>query len=71
MRGLLGLSTAVAHTGNLQRLVSDHVSIDRLEDAPIPVHMVAADLLSGASVLLSTGPLIAGVLASAANPAMR
>lgn len=81
MRGLLGLSTGVAPSTNLRRLVSDHVSIQRLEDAPIPVHLVAADLLSGAACALSKPPrsaigvalhaltLLMGSGQSAANPA--
>ena len=41
---------------------------DRLEELPVPLHVVACDVLSGAEVLLSRGPLADAVLASAAIP---
>ena len=34
----------------------------------MPIHLIAADMLSGQEVLLSAGPLIDAVLASAAIP---
>jgi NTE family protein len=46
------------------------VGLARLEDAPIPVHLVATDLLSGEEVLLSEGDLVSAVLASSAIPAV-
>ncbi|HEX5087832.1 MAG TPA: patatin-like phospholipase family protein [Nocardioides sp.] len=52
----------------LRRLLDDHVTMGRLEDARIPVHMVATDLLCGEEVLLSTGDPTAAVLASCAIP---
>lgn len=47
-----------------ERRLGDH----RLEDGPIPAHVVATDLLSGREVLLSHGPAVDAVLASAAIP---
>jgi NTE family protein len=43
---------------------------DRLEDAAIPVHVVATDVRSGQEVLLSEGHPVEAVLASAAIPAV-
>jgi NTE family protein len=43
---------------------------DRLEDAAIPVHVVATDVRSGQEVLLSEGDPVDAVLASAAIPAV-
>jgi len=57
------------HSG-LDRLVRRHVTFDRLEDAPIPVHLVATDLLTGEEVLLSRGDPVTAVLASSAVPAV-
>ena len=45
-----------------------HLELDRLEDAPVELHVVAADALRGEEVLLSSGPAIDAVLASAAIP---
>jgi NTE family protein len=45
-----------------------HLELDRLEDAPVELHVVAADALSGEEVLLSSGPALDAVVASAAIP---
>jgi NTE family protein len=54
----------------LRRLISRHVAFDKLENAAIPVHVVATDVRSGEEVLLSDGDPVAAVLASAAIPAI-
>ena len=48
----------------------DHVEFDRLEDAPIPLHVVVADVVSGEDARLSTGPTLDAIVASAAIPAV-
>lgn len=40
-----------------------------LEQVPIPCHVVATDVLTGAEVVLSSGPIVPALLASAAIPA--
>ena len=67
-RGLFGRSPAVISPARLHRLVRAYSGFDDLDDATIPVHLVAADLISGRTVTLSRGPLVSGVLASAAIP---
>src|ERR687897_568361 len=57
-----------AGLGALHRLVTRNVLHERLEDLPIALHVVACDVLSGGEVLLSRGPLVDAVLASAAIP---
>lgn len=54
----------------LRRLVQQHLPFERLEDAQIPVHLVATDVRSGEEVLLSRGDATPAVLASAAIPAV-
>jgi len=66
--GMLGLRDHLVPCGSLRRLVARHVELDRLEDAPVELHVVAADLLTGEEVLLSEGPAVDAVLASAAIP---
>jgi NTE family protein len=66
--GLLGVRDHSVPVGSLRRLLGAHLEFDQLGDAPIPVHVVAADALSGEEVLLSTGPVVDAVLASAAIP---
>ena len=66
--GFLGAKRNLVPGGALRRLVTRNVLHERLEDLPIPLHVVACDLLSGDEVLLSRGPLVDAVLASAAIP---
>jgi NTE family protein len=68
VRGLLGLSRAVCSNGRLKELVSAHVGVSAIEEAAIPLHLVCADLMSGEDVLVSDGPVVSGVVASAAVP---
>lgn len=68
VRGLLGLSTSVVTNRELRRLIESHAGIHDLAQACVPTYFVAADLLSGHDVLISTGDLATGVLASAAIP---
>ena len=66
--GMLGLRDYSVSAGSLRRLVLRHLELDRLEDAPVELHVVAADALKGEEVVLSSGPAIDAVLASAAIP---
>lgn len=70
LSGLLGRSPGVASDNRLRRLIKAHAPIDDLSHARVPTHLVAADLLSGHDVLISTGDLADGVLASAAIPGL-
>ena len=66
--GLLsGRGHVCGHDG-LRRLLQRHLRYRTLEEAAIPIHVVASDLVSGDEVLLSAGPAVEAVLASAAIP---
>src|SRR6185312_1460683 len=52
----------------LRRLAARHLQFERLEQAAIPLHLIAFDLLAGTEVRLSDGPLAEAVLAAAAIP---
>ncbi len=67
---LRGAQASLCSNENLRRLVATHLPYHRLEDAAIPVHLVATDVLSGQEVLLSSGDVVDAVLASAAIPAV-
>src|SRR6478609_1674942 len=72
-RGLLALAgrrRSLFDAGPLRSLIEDHVHFPYLENAPIPLHVVAVEVLTGRDVLLSTGPAIDSVLASAALPSL-
>lgn len=71
LRGLLGALGSSDHlvppTG-LRSLIEAHVGQARLEELAVPLHVVAVDVLTGEELLLSTGPTVEAVLASAAIP---
>jgi NTE family protein len=67
---LTGARDSLCTHQGLERLVRQYVHLAGLEDAAIPVHLVATDLLSGAEVLLSEGDPLTAVLASSAVPAV-
>src|SRR3954471_15146520 len=66
--GFLGARRNLVPGTALRRLLARHTDHDRLEDLPIPLHVIACDVLSGREVRLSDGPLIDAVMASAAIP---
>jgi NTE family protein len=68
LRGLVGRSAGLFRADRLRDLVTAYAGIDEIEEATIPLHLVAADLVSGESVALHRGSLAEGVLASAAIP---
>lgn len=70
MRSAFGLFRHPGHVvdpGGLRRLIENNLPYAGLEDATIPVHVIATDVQGGA-VLLSTGSAIDAILASAAIP---
>jgi NTE family protein len=52
----------------VRRVVARHLDLELLEDAAVPLHLVAFDELSGEEVRLSDGPAMDAVLAAAAIP---
>ena len=65
--GWLGASAALFDQGNLRRLVERNLSYRNIEDAAVPVHVVATNF-GGECVRLSSGPAADAILASAAIP---
>jgi NTE family protein len=71
LRGLLGFIGGRDHlvpSRGLRRLIERHTDHDLIEHLPIPLHVVAVDVVSGEEVLLSAGSLCDAILASAAIP---
>src|SRR3954447_8301363 len=66
--GFLGARRNLVPGTALRRLIARHADYDRLEDLPIPLHVIACDVLAGREVRLSSGPLVDAVMASAAIP---
>ncbi|OBH34471.1 alpha/beta hydrolase [Mycobacterium sp. E342] len=69
--GVMGMLAPRSHlvpSIGLRRLLADKLEFARLEDAPIPLHVVATDVISGGDVLLSSGDAVDAIAASAAIP---
>ena len=68
--GFIGRRDHLVRSDGLRRLIRRNVQFERLEDAPIPLHVVATDLLSGTDRRFASGPSVDAVLASSAIPAI-
>jgi NTE family protein len=66
--GFLGSSDHLVPESGLRRLIDEHIERNRLEDMPLPLHVVAVDVLTGEELRLSSGPAADAVMASAAIP---
>jgi NTE family protein len=64
----LWLSLHRRDLGTLRVLLNDHFADRRLEDVQIPAHVVTTDRASGAAHVISAGPIVEALLASAAIP---
>jgi len=71
-RSMLGMITGnrghLVESLGLKRLLNRHFGESRVEDASIPLHVVATDMHTGEEVVLSSGNIVSAVLASAAIP---
>jgi NTE family protein len=65
---MFGRRTHLVPNNGLRRLLAEKLEFSRLEDAPVPLHVVATDVISGMDVLLSTGNAVDAIEASAAIP---
>jgi NTE family protein len=71
LTGLLGFAGVRSHLvpdSGLRALVEEHTELERIEDAPIELHLIATDVQTGEEVRLSGGSLVDAVMASAAIP---
>jgi NTE family protein len=66
--GLLGRGKHLISNAALRGLLERHLPYERLEQAQVPVHVVATELKSGRAVVLSSGPSVPALLASCAIP---
>jgi NTE family protein len=66
--GFLGARDHLVPASGLERLIERHTEVELLEELPIPLHVVAVDVISGEELRLSRGPLRDAVLGSSAIP---
>jgi NTE family protein len=68
-RGLFGHQEFLFQSVGLQSVIRRaHLGYSNLEDAPIPIHVVATDLKTGGAVTISEGQAVEALLASSAIP---
>lgn len=68
--GYYGFRDSLVRPDALRRLLRQQLTISLLEDALVPLHVVATDVRTGDAVLLSRGDAVEAILASAAVPAV-
>lgn len=57
----------ITHDG-IRKLIDDHIPYSRLEQAPLPMHVVTTNIITGDSVVFSEGPASEAIVASTAIP---
>ncbi len=67
-RALFGRRPNLISPRGLHHLLRSTLTFDRIEDAAIPLIVMATDALTGAEVVLDEGPALPALLASAALP---
>jgi NTE family protein len=65
---LMGRRTYLCNVKVFRRFLESNLPYRRLEEAGIPCHIVASEMVSGEETLISSGPVISALLASAAIP---
>jgi len=68
--GLFSRSPSLVDSSGLRELIKQHLSYSLLEQAALPLHVVATEQLHGHPVCLSSGPAVDAILASCAIPAI-
>ena len=68
--GFVGRADHLVSSDGVRRVIERELGFDRLEQAPIAVHVVATDLLTGIDRRFSSGPAVDAILASTAIPAI-
>ncbi|HVA53375.1 MAG TPA: patatin-like phospholipase family protein [Acidimicrobiales bacterium] len=63
-----GRRSSLASDVGMRKLLERHLTFERIEEAAITLHVVAVDVQSGQDLLLSRGPAVEAVMASAAIP---
>ena len=70
MLGFLVRRNFLVEPDGLRMLIESNLTYRNLEDAKIPIHIVATDILTGGTVVLSEGSAAQAIIASAAIPAV-
>jgi NTE family protein len=68
--GPAGVQDRLLSPRPFRRLIRKWAGIDRIEDATVPLLVVATDALNGEAGVLDTGPVVDALMASAAIPGL-
>jgi len=68
--GFLGSRDHLVPDSGLRRLIARHVEREQLQELPLPLHVVAVDVITGEELRLSSGSVIDAVMASGSIPAV-
>lgn len=68
LRGVAGREPSLVSPDSLRRLIESQLTYRNLEEAPVPVAVIAVDVLTSVDRALTRGPAVDAVLASAAIP---
>jgi NTE family protein len=66
--GLIGRREYFISPSRFEALIRQHITYENVEEAGIPLHLMATDVLSGAEVRISRGPVVDALRASTAVP---
>ena len=66
--GFAGRQPNLVSPRPLRALMRANLTFARLEEAPVPIHAIAVDVVTGRDVRLSSGPALESIMASAAIP---
>ncbi len=67
---LRGQRPSMFDDSGMRELISEHLTFDLLENAPIDLTVIATDLITGDEVPLRSGPAVDSILASSALPGL-
>jgi NTE family protein len=68
LRGLVGRSDHLVPQSHLRAWLAQQLDLEILEEAALPLHVVATDRADGGTVVLSRGPALPALMASCAIP---
>jgi NTE family protein len=66
--GLFGRRDHLVPERGLRQILQRHIQLEDLSDAPIPLHLVAFDIMAGSETVLSAGPACDAIVASCSIP---